>query len=365
MSLHKDFRPSGIEKCVLCPGCLKMCEGIPRTSSDAANEGTMLHDKVAHHSTEGLSSEQSIMVERCFELMDRLAPNGGWLHETTLTMNDEEFNEIVKGTADAIFIDGTTGILADWKYGYNPVTVGEDNWQLKTYATMMFQAYDIETCRCIIFQPRLGNKGFSEVTYSRDDLADFPEKLKEVYARTQDGLQLHADAKQCKYCDAKPVCPEYKRFTGQVSDALVSIEHTHELTNERLGEALMQVAQVKDFIKQLDTQVKAVENVARERLIKNEVTPDQIGYCLKTRKGARKCTDAQGVFNLLSEVISIDKFMSVVDISIPDLEALYGKEAKAKGLFKSQKDAVKDVGEKIAPYIERKSDSFTLEKLGE
>ena len=176
---------------------------------------------------------------------------------------------------------------------------------------------------------------------------------------------MKAGDKQCQYCLAKATCPEYKRYSGQVSDALVAIEHAHELTNDRLGEALAQTAQVKSFIEQLKAQVASVENVARERLIKNEVTPDQIGYCLKTRKGKRECINPQEVFNLLSDVIPIDKFMSIIDVSVPDLETLYGKEAKAKGLFKSQKDAVKDVGEKIAPFIERKSDSFTLEKLGE
>lgn len=363
--LHVDFRPSSIEVCTLCPGRLKMCEGLPRTSSPQAEEGTMMHDKVAKHSTEGLTSEQAIMVERCWELMERIAPKAKWIHEQSMAITDDDFNEVVKGTADAIIELDKHGIIIDFKMGRKPVTPAQDNWQGKTYAAMMFQAYGIDTCRVIFFQPRLGTAGFSEATFTREDFANFPEILKGIFAETQDGLKLKAGDKQCQYCLAKATCPEYKRYSGQVSDALVAIEHAHELTNDRLGEALAQTAQVKSFIEQLKAQVASVENVARERLIKNEVTPDQIGYCLKTRKGKRECINPQEVFNLLSDVIPIDKFMSIIDVSVPDLETLYGKEAKAKGLFKSQKDAVKDVGEKIAPFIERKSDSFTLEKLGE
>jgi hypothetical protein len=308
------------------------------------------------------------MVERCFELLARLDDDMlGWEHNIEMNLVDEDFNEIIKGTADAVLIDEINGIgiLPDWKLGRNPVTLACDNWQVKTYISMAFQKYEVERFRGIIFQPRLGTAGFSEVTYNREDLEGFPIELLAIYARTQDGLQLHAGDKQCKYCEAKPTCPEYARWTGQVSSAVAKIGHMHELSIDGLCQALKQTAQVKDFIKQLTAQVASVENVAREKLIKNEVTPDQIGYCLKTRKGARKCSDAQGIFNLISEVVPMDKFMSVVDISISELETVYGKCAKEKGLFKSQKDAVKDIGEKIMPFIERRSDSYMLEKIGE
>jgi len=370
--LNKDFRPSKVEQCVLCPGCLKMCEGIPRTESEYAKEGTMLHDKVAKHDISGLSSEQMICVERCFELMSRLAPDDVWQHEIKMNVVDDEKVEILEGTADLILINETendnfelisNGILIDLKFGRGAVTPASENWQLKTYATMMFQKYPISTCRCIIFQPRLGNAGFSETTYSREDLTDFPLLLKNIYAETQSGIQLHAGQKQCKFCDAKPTCPEYAVWTKGISSAVAKIEHTHELSIEGLHDALVQTSQVKDFIKQLTAQVASIENVARERLIKNEVTPEQIGYQLKTRKGARKCADAQGVFNLLHNVIPIEAFMSCVDISIPDLETLYAKEAKGKGLFKSQKEAVKALADTIAPFINQKPDGFMLKKL--
>jgi len=258
-----------------------------------------------------------------------------------------------------------TAILIDLKFGRGHVTPASDNWQLKTYASMIFQSYDVDFCRCIIFQPRLGTVGFSETTYSREDLADFPLLLKNIYENTQDGIQLHAGEKQCKFCDAKGVCPEYASWTGKVSNAVAKIEHTHALSINELTDALKQTAQVKDFIKQLTSQVSAIENVAREKLIKNEVSPEQIGYMLKVRKGVRKCSNPQEVFNLLNDVIGIEKFMSIVDLSIPELESLYAKEAKEKGLFKSQKDAVKALAETIAPFIERRSDSYSLEKLGE
>jgi hypothetical protein len=360
--LNKDYRPSKVEQCVLCPGCLKMCEGIAKTESEYAKEGTMLHDKVAKHDTSNLTSEQQIMVERCFELMKRLAPDETWKHEVELNLVDEDFTEIIKGTADAIVI-GDIGILCDWKYGRNPVTASADNWQLKTYACMMFDTYDIEACHCIIFQPRLGNAGFSEVTYSREDLEKFPTTLKEIYRTCMHGISLRAGDKQCKYCEAKATCPEYMRWTGQVSNALAKIEHTHALTTDQLAKALEQTAQVKDFIKQLTAQVSAIENVAREKLIKNEVTPDQIGYQLKVRNGARKCADAQKVFELVHEIIPVEQFMSIVDVSIPDLETLYGKLAKEQKKFKSQKEAVNALADTIAPFIERKSDSYQLVKV--
>lgn len=366
MPLNPNFRPSKVEQCVLCPGCLKMCEGIPKTESEYAKEGTMLHDKVAKHDISGLTSEQMICVERCWELMKRLAPDkkhDNWQFEAELPINDDEFNEIMVAHIDVSLVAERQGLIADWKMGRSAVTPAEDNWQGKAYACAYMQAHDIDTCRVIFFQPRLGTAGFSETTYSREDLADFPQVLKQIYEETQNGIQLHAGEKQCKFCDAKPVCPEYANWTGKVSNAVAKIEHSHELSIDRLAEALKQTAQVKDFIKQLQERVASIENVAREKLIKNEVTPEQIGYMLKVRKGNRKCVNPQEVFNILSEVIPIEKFMSVVDISISELETLYGKEAKEKGLFKTQKEAVKNVAEKIAPYIERKGDSYMLEKL--
>ena len=53
MSAHAQLSPSSAVRWMSCPGSVRMCEGIPDTSSDASLEGTMMHTVSAHCLTRG------------------------------------------------------------------------------------------------------------------------------------------------------------------------------------------------------------------------------------------------------------------------------------------------------------------------
>ena len=48
MSAHAQLSPSSAVRWMTCPGSVRMCEGIPDTSSDASLEGTMMHTVASH-----------------------------------------------------------------------------------------------------------------------------------------------------------------------------------------------------------------------------------------------------------------------------------------------------------------------------
>ena len=70
---HHDFGPSSLDRMSLCPGSYFMQQGMPREESENADEGTMLHDRVATGDLSGLTAEQEEMVRTCLDRLEEIA----------------------------------------------------------------------------------------------------------------------------------------------------------------------------------------------------------------------------------------------------------------------------------------------------
>lgn len=349
MSHHK-FSPSKLEQYRLCPGSCELSAGLPDEITEDAQFGTQCHEAIKSGKIENLNTEQVGYVEKCNEFLKKLG--GSWELEVQLSYVDDNFEEVLSGTADAVRYNERKLTLVDWKFGRNPVTKCSENLQLMAYAYMASQKFETDEIGVIIFQPTLNV--IDSYIYKPDELNHFPELFSEIKRNCENGLQLIPSEKACRYCKAKNICPAYKKFIEKNINALTLVEHAHELPAEKIGEWLDKWKMIKTFGDRL-------EHRAKEMLLQNIQIP---GWGLKTRAGSRTVTNPQGVFEKVSDIIDVNEFMNCVDISLSKLEDIYATKMKEKENMPKTK-AKKELTEKIAEFVERKQDQIILTKTTE
>ena len=141
------------------------------------------------------------------------------------------------GTADIIARTNRRTFVMDWKFGYNPVEA-EKNPQgqfyacgaLKTHPAMFGPGDDWPVEICII-QPQ-SDPVLKRWSTTIAELAEFQESLIRKYGEANGDNPTFAKGKECQYCDAKPICPEY----GALRADLPEIRHEIELVKTSIAD---------------------------------------------------------------------------------------------------------------------------------
>lgn len=178
----------------------------------------------------------------------------------------------VPGSGDCIALpteDENVLTVADLKYGNGIDVTVDSNPQVRIYAlgalALLVEANDgempeLDHVEYVIVQPRLG--GIKVWTESLDDLLDWRDNVladaltKALYGEAEGATFSPAEA-VCQWCPARGGCPaliEDRMAAGasmfdEVMEAEVSGNPIDPmaLSNERLGEVLVQIMQVKDL----------------------------------------------------------------------------------------------------------------------
>ena len=245
---HAVASASGAPAWTLCPGKLRMEEGLPDTSGDAAKEGSCAHalaeitlkfetgritkeefDKEFHDFTENADYFNEDMVYHIDGYVDRtieaytsakaVCPDAELYSELQV-----DFSDIVPdgwGTTDvAIVSDGYLHII-DLKYGHNKVPA--DTPQLKLYAIGCINEfedlYDLSGNTRVfmtIDQPRINHR--ETITLTVDALKAWGEETIRPLAEEalSDHGRLIPGEVQCKYCRAAAICREHKEWCTEV-----------------------------------------------------------------------------------------------------------------------------------------------------
>lgn len=262
MGQHALLSPSSAEKWMGCPGSLRMCAGIPDTSSSYADEGTAAHFLAAeclrfgcdpegfsdaiilvgHFPDEGdftcwgippaggvvrgtyVLAELPEMIEAVQTYVNSVrghAEQGTLLVEQALPVGHLTGEEGATGTGDAVVLLSDELQVHDLKYGAGVRVSAENNKQLMIYASGALLAYceflDIDTVRLFIHQPRVSDTP-STWALSVEDLRKFEAQVRErafhamqclnvekYEAVVQHHLKPSEDA--CQWCLAKATCP--------------------------------------------------------------------------------------------------------------------------------------------------------------
>ena len=300
MSAHAQLSPSSAVRWMTCPGSVRMCEGIPDTSSDASLEGTMMHTVASHCLTRGtdaagyvgvtdsetgliLQAEQAQAVQTYVDTVRGIvkATGGELLVEQRLSIWHMTGEEDAHGTADAVILTMDELIVIDAKFGRGVAVDAEENPQLMMYAAAAYVehelAYDFKRVRMMIVQPRLN--AMPEWTIPVTELNEFMEEVQWCAESTrQPDAPLVVSAKGCQWCRAKATCPA---ITNQIMDDFDDV--VPETADER------DLARIMANADMIEKWVKAVRAEVERRLLAGEPVP---GYKLvQGKKGNRQWAD--------------------------------------------------------------------------
>ena len=261
---HALLSASGAHRWLACPPSATLEAGLPESSSQAAEQGT-----VAHALAEW-------KVRRALHDAPSTKPVSSWHDEQMDTLTDDyvafvqerlrdarqacadpqvlieqrlDFSHVVPGgfgTGDCVIIAEPVLHIIDLKYGQGVMVEAEHNPQLMLYALGALNAfgslYDITEVAVTIFQPRRSN--VSTWTIPVAELEAWAEQVvKPRAALAARGDGEFAPGEWCRFCKLAPTC----RTRAEANLALAKHEFAPppELTYAEISQVLTQLPDLK------------------------------------------------------------------------------------------------------------------------
>lgn len=334
---HAKLGPSGWDWWSRCPGAPALVElhQLPNKTSVYAAEGSVAHeiaDKVL--SGEIASAEDEVgKTYHCegfdfvvdMEMADYVTDYVNVVHsfinvdEGDILMPEQRVpighltgETDAEGTSDCVGITngGTRLVVIDLKYGRGVSVSARENGQARMYALGALEMYemiyeDIAEVEMVIVMPRI-EEGVTSEILTVEQLREFADEVAIAAGRVDQNYQVDADAldlrpgeKQCKFCNAKGLCPALKAEVTQ-SLGLVTVSDPSEFEDlslpkqassatiddrtpvEKLAEILRAEPLIEAFLAGARAEVE-------RRLFAGEEVP---GYYLgEGKKGHRKWID--------------------------------------------------------------------------
>lgn len=240
----------------------------------------------------------------------------------------------IAGTVDALLINGSKGVVIDWKTGQdfaNMTADAQDNWQLKFYAVAASRAFRLSEVQVEIV--RITPDGVTTTVHVMDDL-----ELDAVAAEIE---RLHAavpaskpaPGAHCRRCRAVAVCPT----TTTASDALVqaTVESAALVVNaENAGALLVRLRQVQAACEQVETALKryAAENPegvqmpGGKRWIRQQVDRESINLNGADMAAGIAALSALDVDDAVETKVSVTK--AAIERKLKEKKGLKGKELR-------------------------------------
>lgn len=351
MSAHAKIGPSSLSRVIRCPGSVRKTEGLPRRSSKAAAEGTVLHEIAELCLLYGLEPHDFFGQRICadgfeFEIglgdgqVDPTVMQAGldWLREQPGDLYIEQRVSLDRwmpgqfGTLDVGIIDweSRTATVFDWKFGSGVRVDPVENEQLMAYAAGFVEANwpfslqgDPKAIRIIIEQPRcVGGASFADAWVTTwADLQNFGEVMRETYAAASEpDAPLIPGRKQCMFCDAKnrePAdgslggCPAYDKFMVDMLgaefddlDEQIATDAPPKLSENLTGQRRAHIVKHADLIR--SWLAKLHEDSLNAALAG---APDPGMKVVIGQKGNRRWTDPEAVEALLVSSLHDDAFI--------------------------------------------------------
>lgn len=255
MSHSKIVGGSTADRVINCPGSVALTAQMPpQVESSYMREGTMLHELISQIVFEepetrksaidkaDLTDAQREKIETALRLFDTEVDPEFYLTGATEAKVAFPWDTSVFGTADVIGKrrepDAHRAIVLDWKFGDGVMVDAKENQQLLFYAAAAWASdhwafKDIRYLELVIIQPPFIRSWTTDI----DRLEKFNDELAMAVHRAQQPDAPVATGDHCRFCPAKPICPQ---MTGAVERAVR--QKVLEITPERMG-AMMTLAQ--------------------------------------------------------------------------------------------------------------------------
>ena len=302
---HHLHGPSKLPTRFACEGSPIMEDGQPELKDEFAGLGDGLHEAIESGDLSEIDEEDQPLAVVCLEALTSLAPLKLWKREIELDLIKGD-KVLLYGTLDAALIEFDSAVICDWKFGYIPVTDCANNWQMRAYAAMVMQEYDVDTVQAYIIQPRINQQ--SEVTWCRAELEQFVLQINALLERMEHPGCTLAAGDHCRYCKASPICPEHRReFTAVAGTSTKEIDDP---------------VTIAKYLELGSLGAKWYDKV-RHRAEQLAYAGVEIpGYYLQNKQGSAKISDANAAYQALvtDGVLTHEQFMDEVKLTIGKLE---------------------------------------------
>ena len=296
------------------------CPGYSSKQQDAASmhpvtiEGIDCHEALDSGNWKGLKPHLRELVEICQDYVDELftSVKDAKLHnENKLVVSSS-----VYGYCDLVITgDQTEGHVIDYKFGWLPVKDAEENLQGMAYVAGAFAKWThVDKFTMHFLQPRLGV--ISTHTFEREHVEDILARVSyivesvESYDSDKDPGLLKADPKNCLYCARKVKCPAFTENLRRVRPGLLPKDGDFD-SPEYLSKCL-------DALPALTAFINEVKDQATDMRVTGGI--EIPGYTMQVRRGSAKFGDASEAYETLKDIISLEEFLSCVNVSLPKLQ---------------------------------------------
>ena len=205
-TIRYTYRPSALARAKLCPGSVALSHGFPETSSAAADEGTLLHERVVSGDLSDLDAEQVEAVTAAREYAEILCEGAGTNFFEHRIVKQLSGGIKLGGTIDRLAIFGSTARVIDYKFGRSEVSQSFATAQLTTYCYLVMRFNpDFEKVEGFVYSPRGGYEYTLEIT--KEELPSILEGILSIIrAAEKPDAPLYASYEACCYCPAIRVC---------------------------------------------------------------------------------------------------------------------------------------------------------------
>jgi len=360
--IRSSTSPSNLHRRVRCPGSHAAELGLPEQNSEYAEEGTRLHAGLdpqffattdyADKELELIASTKEIfaeVIERTVAAM-AIPPDAPFTegYERELRVRSK-LRTVMVGHCDhwRYYPDQKVLVITDAKFGFIEVTPAPLNLQLRAYAVMGSQEWDVEHAVVAIAQPRAGMIDDAEkLTIAQYDRADLDLAHAQILEWECEWLKPFAprvpSEDACRYCKAKLLCNQYAERMGSLKgDVVAGIADLPEDRFAMLFEALKIAAKA-------DTQ-KAILAEARVRVAEGRLP----GYRLKPNAARRSITDNAKASAILRDGLAFtqDEIAEASSLSLGEAMTVLRRKVK----FKNEAEATKCLRDALATVIELKT----------
>lgn len=331
---HALLSASSAARWLACPPSAVAAEAYENEGTEYTKEGTLAHevaeimarltDDRSVPTPEGVTSE---MIECAQGYRDYIQEQTKSDSATVLLEQRVDFSPWVPegfGTADCIILQGTTMDVIDYKYGKGVAVSAQDNPQMKLYGLGALNdygfAYDVETVRLHIYQPRMNNISVDELSVS--DLLAWAEKtVKPTAEKAAKGKGKYNPGEHCRFCPHAGRC---KALTKTCTEYV----ETHGMRVSVPVLAPWEVAEVLRMEPLVSLWLKRVKDQALATLMSGGEVP---GYKVVAGRGSRGWADDLEVAALLkANGYTQEEITKTEVLSVAAMEKALGKKKVAE-----------------------------------
>ena len=370
---HSPIGASSMSRWSACPGSVPLSKGMPNNTSRYAAEGTVAHSiaekwlsaKIAHAALpEGMCEGIEILPPDIWDEVGKSYIAEGFEFEVNDEMVEaveiytgviqdtlaeyslpwqyvrvengfalKHIDEEAYGTCDTvIYVPMNRLVVVDFKFGKGVSVSIEWNLQLLYYALGAYYELsesdraDLAYIEIVIVQPRdKTGDTIRRAVYRIPDLHRFENELVAAVARIRAGDDTLAAGSHCKFCPAKPICPEHRKYLNTLAAIDFSQVELEAPAMPKISAlSVEQLAVLMDNAKIIKDWCSAVLDHAHSMAERGQNIP---GYELVEKQGNRRWVDEAATIAHYEPQLGDDIYIKKVK-SPAQLEKLLDKQGQ-------------------------------------